>query len=59
MSSDVGARAVRIKRYRERAAELHDMADHARDPEVRAELRQIARQYELLAEDVGGSSHGG
>ncbi len=59
MSSDVGSRAARVKRYQKRAAELRDMADNARDPEVRAELRQIARQYEILAEDVGGSDRGG
>jgi len=37
-------------RYRKEAARLRDKADITRDLTIRAELRAMSRQYEVLAE---------
>ena len=42
--------------YRERAAHLRAMAEAERDPELRAQLLDLARQYEDMA-DTAGSRH--
>jgi hypothetical protein len=40
------------QKYRDRAARLRAEAERATDPEVRAQLREIALQYEKLAEGL-------
>jgi hypothetical protein len=39
--------------YRERAAHLRAMAEAERDPELRAQLLDLARQYEDMADSAG------
>jgi hypothetical protein len=39
--------------YRERAAHLRAMAEAERDPELRAQLLDLARQYEDMADTAG------
>jgi hypothetical protein len=39
-------------RYRREAARLRDKADVTWDPEIRAELQAMSRQYDVLAESV-------
>jgi hypothetical protein len=39
--------------YRERAAHFRAMAEAERDPELRAQLLDLARQYEDMADTAG------
>jgi hypothetical protein len=43
------SRQDRIDRYRREAARLRTEAETAHDPDIRRQLRDIARQYEVLA----------
>jgi hypothetical protein len=41
-----------VQNFRDKAERLREKASHIRDSEIRSDLQQIARQYELLAENL-------
>jgi hypothetical protein len=51
-SSVDSTRRERVARYRRHAAAVRAKADEVRDPTVRQQLLDIARQYEALATSI-------
>jgi hypothetical protein len=56
-AAEAAAEPGRAATYRERAAHLRAIAEAEPDPQLRAQLLDLARQYEDMADSAGSGHH--